>query len=141
MKNLILIFSMVVLCAAASYAQCDKKVKFTSSKTEHLDSGGNLTRTENEDALVQISKSAVIVTVNGEPRGTFAVKSMTCDWKVPFKEGKMVIKGAMTTDQGDGLTVSLTFEGKDGKVTGYFVAEGQEEDVIKVVANKFEEDI
>lgn len=140
MKNLIIIVTLITMGATISFAQCDKNVKFTSSKTEHLDSGGNLTRTEMEEVVVQISKTTVVVTVSGESRGAFTIKSLTCDWKVPFKEGKMAIKGGMTTDQGDALTVSLTFEGKDGKVTGYFVAEGQD-DVIKVVANKFEEEI
>ncbi|HCN85009.1 MAG TPA: hypothetical protein DIT07_15535 [Sphingobacteriaceae bacterium] len=136
MKNLILIFSLITLSATVSFAQCDKKVKFTSSKTDHLDSGGNITRTQQEDAVVQISKSEVTITVSGESRGAFIIKSITCDWKVPFKEGKTTIRASM-----DDLTVSLTFEGKGGKVTAQFVAEGHEDDVIRVVADKFEEEI
>ncbi len=136
MKTLILIFSIVALTATASHAQCDKKVKFSSSKTEYLDSGGNLTRTEPENAVVQISKTTVAITVNGESKGNFEIKSLTCDWKVPFKEGKTSIKAS----QGE-MVISFIIEGKGGKVTAQFVAEGREDNVIKVTADKFEEDI
>ena len=98
--------NLIVMSATVSFAQCDKKVKFRSSKTDHVDSGGNLTRTQQEDAIVQVGKSTVAITVSGESRGIFTIKSMTCDWKVPFKEGKTTIKASM-----DGLNVTLTFEG------------------------------
>ena len=135
-KTLILIFSLITLSATVSLAQCDKKVKFISSKTEYVDSRGTVTRTESEDALVQISKSFVSVTVNGENKGMFQIQSITCDWKSPFKEGKTFIKAS-----GDGMNISFTVEGKDGKVTGHFIAEGREDNVIKITADKFEEDI
>lgn len=136
MKTLILFVSLIALTATASFAQCDKKVKFTSSKTEYVDSGGNLIRTEFEESVVKISKSEVAITVYGESKGTFAVKSTTCDWKVPFKEGKMTILGSMGE-----MNISFTLEGKNGKLVANFVVEGREDNTIRVTADKFEEDI
>jgi hypothetical protein len=136
MKTLILIFSLITLTATVSLAQCDKKVKFSSSKTDHLDSGGNVTRTEQEDAVVRISKAIIAIMVNGESKGSYTITSTTCDWKVPFKEGKTSIRAS-----NDERTILLTIEGKAGKVTAHFVVEGNEDDAIRVTLDKYEEDI
>lgn len=136
LKTLILMATFFTLGTVATYAQCDKKVKFTSSKTDHVDAAGNISRTEDEEALVQIGKSTVSITVNGESKGVYGITSQTCDWKVPFKEGKTTIKAAR-----EDMNISLVIEGKGGKVTAYFVAAGREDDGIRVTTTKFEEDL
>ena len=140
MKTLTLILSLLIAGVAASYAQCDKKVVLTSSKTEHLDATGAVKRTDDETAKIEINKAADLqISVNDEHKMTGVIKSETCDWKVPFKEGKTVIKATVSNDQGEDRNVTLTIEGKDGKVTLLFEMEGMTDDRIRVGIDKFAE--
>jgi len=138
MKRIILTLSLLVALTTATFAQCDKTVVLNSSKTDHLDESGTLTRSETETAEIQIGKSAVDIAVNGEHKITAQIKSNTCNWTVPFKEGKTVIK-AVTDQNGEERNITITIEGKDGKVTLFFEAENEPGDKIRVGIDKFVE--
>lgn len=122
-----------------SFAQCEKNLVLTSSKTEHMNADGVVQRTDDETAKIELSKTAVNVSVNDEHKITGTIKSQTCDWKVPFKDGKTIIKAAVTNDQGEERNVTITIEGKDGKVTLLFEMEGMADDRIRVGIDKFAE--
>jgi hypothetical protein len=139
MKTIILTLTLLLAVSAVSFAQCDKKLKLTTSKTDHLDAKGNVTRTDDEKPVVEIGKSDLTITVNEEHKMTGTIKSDSCGWKNPFKEGKTIIKAKLSNDQGEDKNVTLTIEGKDGKVTLLFEMEGMPDDRIKVAIDKFEE--
>jgi len=70
MKAIILILSLLVAGSVTSFAQCGKKVIITTSKTDHLDANGVVTRTVDEKAVVEIYKSALTINVNDEHKMT-----------------------------------------------------------------------
>jgi len=142
MKKIAFILVLLLAGTAVSHAQCGKKFKITTSKTEHLDASGNLTRTDDEKAVVVISKTEVNITVteaNDQHAMTGVIKSDTCNWPVAYKEGKTVLKVVISGDNGQDRDVTITIIGKDGKVTLLFESEGEENDRIRVTADKFEE--
>jgi len=142
MKTIALILSLLVAGSAVSYAQCGKKFTITTSKTEHLDASGNLTRTDDEKAVVVIGKADLNITVDhsgDEHKMTGTIKSDDCNWPVAYKEGKTVLKAVISNDNGEEKNVTITITGKDGKVTLLFEMEGEGDDRIRVTADKFEE--
>ncbi len=139
MKTMTLAFALMVAGCTMSFAQCEKNLILTSSKTEHMNADGVVQRTDDETAKIELSKSAVNVSVNDEHKISGTIKSQTCDWKVPFKEGKTVIKAAVSNDQGEERNVTITIEGKDGKVTLLFEMEGMPDERIRVGIDKFAE--
>ncbi len=139
MKKVILTLFLLVSLSAASFAQCDKTVVLTSSKTDHLDASGAVTRTVDETAMIEISKTTVNISINNDPKMNGTIKDNTCNWKVPFKEGKTVIHATMVNGGGEEKKVTLTIEGKDGKVTLLFDMEDMPNERVRVGIDKFVE--
>jgi hypothetical protein len=139
MKTIIIILSLLMAGSAVSFAQCDKKMVLTTSKTEHLDANGIVMRTEEEKAVVQIGKTDLNISVNDEHKMTGKIKSDSCNWSIPYKEGKTVIKATVSNEDGEDKNVTITIEGKGGKVTLLFEMEGMPDDRIRVGVDKFEE--
>jgi len=130
---------LLVAGTVTSFAQCGKKVVLTTSKTDHLDANGIVTRTVDEKAVVEIGQTTLNITVNDDHKMNGAIKSDSCFWKIPYKEGKIHIKATLSTDEGEEKNITITIEGKEGKVTLLFETEGMPDDRIRVVADKFEE--
>jgi len=133
---------LALLLTASStlcFAQCDKAATLTSSITNYYNDKGEVERTKEEDTSIKLSKSEVIISHGDNDERTLvgANKTYTCNWPIPFKEGKTVIT-TLLTDGGQDMHVTITVEGKDGKVTLTFEAEEMPGKKIKVVANKFE---
>jgi len=139
MKSLTLIFLMLTAACSISFAQCGKKVTITTAKTEHLNAAGTVERTVDEKAIVDINKTDLAINVNDEHKMTGKIKSDVCNWTIPFKEGKWVIKATITDEQGTDREVTLAIEGKDGKVTLLFETDGMPDDRLRVTVVKFEE--
>lgn len=139
MKTITLTLCLLLAGGAACFAQCGKTVVLNSSKTEHLDASGAVQRTDDETATIMLTKTELNVSVNDEHKITGKITSETCDWKVPFKEGKTVIKATASNDQGEERNVTVTIEGKDGKVTLLFEMDGMPDDRIRVGIDKFVE--
>jgi hypothetical protein len=139
MKKIIILLSLLIAGSAVSFAQCGKKVVLSTSKTEHLDANGVVQRTDDEKATVEIGKTDLKITVNDEHKMTGTIKSDSCIWSIPYKEGKTIIKATISNDQGEDKNVTITIEGKNGKVTLLFEMEGEPDDRIRVGIDKFEE--
>ncbi|MES2063994.1 MAG: hypothetical protein V4456_18875 [Bacteroidota bacterium] len=138
LKATIAALFLMVAGSTAAFAQCDKTVTLTSSKTNHLDESGNVERSKDETVVITITPTDItIVPGDEEHKMTGKITSKTCDWKVPFKEGKMVIKSLVSGDGNDEKDITLTIEGKNGKVVLTFEAVGMTRK-IQVVADKFE---
>jgi len=127
--------------ATAAHAQCDQKVVISSSKTEHLGADSMVTHSENDSTTVEFDKTNLDVTVRGADRNQHlkgTVKSYSCDWSVPFKEGKTVIKATLANEEGETRDLTITVTGTGGKVG--FLAElaGDEIQRIRLVVDRFE---
>lgn len=139
MKKLLFLLSLLV-SGLAGLSQCDKPLLLTSSKTEHLDGDGVLQRTEDEKSTVEISKTHVTIRPGNEPREMKGeIKSNACNWTMPFKEGKSIIKAVFTENNGNVMHATLTVEGKDGKLTLLLEVEETPTRKIRVPIDKFEE--
>ena len=89
MKKIILVTLFVMAASISIYAQCDKRVIITSSKTEYLDADGNVQRSVDETSIVEFDSKEIIITPGDDPVMKGTISSFTCDWKTPFKEGKI----------------------------------------------------
>jgi len=138
MKKILLTLTLLAGLSVACFAQCDKTVVLTSSKTDHIDAAGALLRSEDEAVAIEINKTEVNVLVNGDPKIKAIIKSNTCNWKVPFKDGKTAIHGVAQRD-GKDMPVTLTIEGKDGKVTLLFQMDEALDDRVRITPDKFAE--
>ena len=142
MKKIYLLIALLFAAWTTSFAQCGKKLVIVSSKTEHLDAQGAITRTDDEKATVTITKTEISIAVadaggSHEMKGT--IKSDTCNWTAAYKEGKTVIKADITGMNGEEKPVTITITGTGGKVILLFEIDGEPGDDIRVTADKFEE--
>ncbi len=137
----ILLPLLCTIIASAGYAQCDKKIILTSTVTEHLDASDSLQRSNEEKSTIEIGKTEITILPGNEAEQKIAgvIKSHTCNWTVPFKEGKSVIKAEMSDPRGDTKNATITITGKDGKVTLLFELEDMPDRKIRVRIDKFEE--
>lgn len=141
MKKLLFAGFLLTAGATATYAQCDQKAVISSSKTEHLGADSTVTHSESDSTTVAFDRTTLDVTIknvdrNQHMKGT--VKSYDCNWSVPYKEGKTVIKGTLTNDEGESRDLTITVTGTGGKIS--FLAElpGDEDQRIRLVVDKFE---
>lgn len=139
MKTIIMALSLIMTISSLCYAQCGKKFTITSSKTIHLDSGGHITRTDSEKAVVAIGPKDISIIVNDDHKMTGTIQSDSCNWPVAYKEGKSIIKALMDDESGNEKNVTITITGKDSKITLLFEVEDQPDDRIQVTADTFEE--
>jgi len=138
MKKIILAI-LLLIGGISVYAQCDKRVIITSSKTEYLDADGNVQRSVDENSIVEFDSKEIIITPGDDPVMKGTISSFNCEWKTPFKEGKTVLKTTLTNGQGQNFGLTITVEGKEGKIS--FLAEIDEQpgQKIRIVVEKFEE--
>ncbi|MFA6085324.1 hypothetical protein [Mucilaginibacter sp.] len=139
LQKLILALLLMVAASTVTYAQCDKTATLTSSTTSYIDNDGKVIKSKAEKAIITITKTDItIVPGDEEHKMTGAITSKICDWKIPYKEGKLVVKSTVSGDGGDEKHITVTIEGKDGKVTLTFEAEEMTDKKIWLVADKFE---
>lgn len=118
LKGVIGAFAMLLLSNSVGFAQCDKNLIITSSKTEYLNGQNVVQRFVDENSTVQIADSKIVITPgSGDRKMVGTISSTDCDWKVPFKEGKSTIKAVFAEDKGEVRNVTLIIEGKDNKLT------------------------
>jgi hypothetical protein len=139
MKKIILATLFVMAATVSIYAQCDKRVIIISGKTEYLDADGNVQRSVDENSIVEFDSKEIIITAGDDPVMKGTISSFNCEWKTPFKEGKTVLKTTLINGQGQNFGLTVTVEGKDGKIS--FLAEiaEQPDRKIRIVVEKFEE--
>jgi hypothetical protein len=140
MKIISFFLAFFIAGVTTCFAQCGKTFTITTSKTDHLDSKGNVTRTDDEKATVVIGKNDLKISVSSasdDHQMTGLIQSDSCSWPVPYKEGVTVIKATISDNGGD-RNVTITITGKGGKVTLLFETEGEPDDRIRVTADKFE---
>src|SRR5580700_6099295 len=102
-----LLFSVVT-----GFAQCDKDVVLTSSKTEYLNAAGDVQRIVDETTEIKITKTQVTIAPEGHDKMIGTITSIHCDWKEPFKKGKTTVEAIFQEDGGKS-TATIVIEGKD----------------------------
>jgi Tfp pilus assembly protein PilE len=140
MKKVLLIVLLLSGFTAVSYAQCEKKTMVTASKTEYLAADNTVERSEDEKTTVQIDKTDItVITSNGNQKMEGKIKSNTCNWTTPFKDGKTVISTLLVDPNGESKEMTITIEGKNGNLTllALFVQDPSRR--IRLPIDKFEE--
>ncbi|WP_128548243.1 hypothetical protein [Larkinella soli] len=140
MKKLLCTALLLASCLTVSFGQCDKELKLSTSKTEYLDGSGTVTKTVEENSIIEIGKSEIVIRPgNADHKMNGRIQSATCTWNTPYKEGKSVIKALFTDPSGDQKNATMTIEGKEGKVTFLMEIAELPERKIRVSVDSFEE--
>jgi hypothetical protein len=136
---ILLTVAISLTAATAGYGQCEKKTVFSAAKTEHLAADSSVQQSDDGVITIEFDKTTFNVNPPNENPLTGKVDSLTCNWPTPYKVGKMRMKVTLTTAQGEIQKFTVTIEGKAGKVTLYATMDGQPDQIIRLVADKFEE--
>jgi hypothetical protein len=121
------------------FAQCDKKLTMTSSKTEYLNKEFVVLHTVDEKTVIEISQTEISVVAAGENKMTGTIKSADCQWEKPFTKGKIQLKTVVNSPQTESKSVTITIEGKDGKLTFLAEPDDRPDLKIRVTLETFEE--
>ena len=138
MKKLILGLLLVIGAGISTYAQCGKRVIIISSVTEHI-KAGEVERTKDETSTIEFDSKEIHIAPGDDAPITGTIKSTTCEWKTPFKEGKSVVKAIVTDPGGQTFNITITIEGKEGKISFLLEIEEQPDRKIRLLVDKFEE--
>ena len=139
MKQLLLAAALLATTGLAGYGQCEKKVVLSASKTEHLGADSSLQRTDDEATVIEFDKSTITVKPEHEGALTGKVNTVTCNWATPFKVGKTRMNVTLTNPEGESKNLTITIEGKAGKVIFLAEMDDMPDKKIRLVADKFEE--
>lgn len=126
--------------AAAAKAQCNQSLQLSSAKTNFLNADYQSQGSREEKTVIDITPAAITITPNGNAADalTGKIKAMQCNWKIPFKEGKTVIKTDLVDPSGDTKDATITIEGRDGKITLLAEAKERPNQIMQLEVNKFE---
>jgi len=133
-----LLISILLAGSFPLFAQCDKKLILTSSKTDYLGADSSLQRSQDEQSKIEFDKASVMVT-HGDETMTGTVTKYTCNWKTPFKEGKITMKVIFEDAGGDKKNVTMSIYDKEGKIIMLMELDDNADRKIMLTAEKFEE--
>lgn len=141
MKQILLALFVLLCCTAfniSTNAQCDKNLVLASSKREYLDAAGAVQKTVDEKTRIEITPKSITISPDSDRTMTGEILSLTCAWKTAFKEGKSEFKTKFE-DQGEAKHITITLEGKNGKVCFLAVFDDTPDKRIRVWLDSFEE--
>ena len=126
-----------VLSMAAKAQQCEKTIKWTTTKSEFIDTSGNVQRSKDEVVTVTVNSKTVAITMHG-PEGEEGMKGdvsdYACNWK-DDKNGKTVFKSIVTDTQGTERHATVTIESVNGQATILLRAEEEPQSIKLTVAS------
>ncbi len=134
---------LATVCFAFSFvtkAQCDKNIKWISSKSEFIDTAnGNVDKSKDESVELTSSSKKVSIIIKGDHSDfmTGDVTDYSCDWN-DQQNGKIVFKSALTDKEGAVRHATITIEKAAGKITAHLKAE-EEPTEIRLTIDSFEE--
>jgi hypothetical protein len=132
-----LVGAILLTAVTTGYGQCDKKTLLTASKTEHLAADSSVQRSDDGVITIEFDKTTFNVNPPNEDPLNGKVDSISCSWPIPYKEGKTRLKVTLTGPQGEIQHFTVTIEGKAGKVILNAVMDGQPDQRIRIIADKF----
>lgn len=142
MKQLLLLVAITGAVMLQGRAQCLTHVKYYASKMEVLDTTLTLQDTRDEpfsietraDGFTGIRENEVADSLHG------VLQKVTCDWKEPFKNGKITMIADVHSQNGDDLSgATITIEAVEGKINITLRAKERPERVLRLVVDKYEE--
>src|SRR5690348_10998826 len=99
MRSLIALIAFFSFFSLSAQAQCNKKQVITASRTEFLGADSSLQRAEDEPSTVEFDSSNITITHGTQQeKMTGTVNKYTCNWNIPFKDGKTVMKAAFSNE-------------------------------------------
>jgi hypothetical protein len=134
------IFAVVCLLTGNGLkAQCNKDVKWTSSKSEFIDTAGKVEQTRDETVELTTGSKKVSIILSGPHADSMTgeVSSYTCNW-TDAQNGKAVIKTTLVDTDGKTRHATITIEEVNGKTTILLEAE-EEPTKIRLSIASFEE--
>ena len=139
MKKITVLVAACIIFGFASKAQCDQTIKWTSSKSEFLDTSGNLQHANEEAVEVTTSPTKISILRHGtqedEMKGD--ITNYSCKWK-DKQNGKTTFKSVLLDKKGKIRHATITIEAVNGKTTILLQAE-EEQTIIKLNIDAFEE--
>ena len=140
MTKFILGLALLLTINSSVTAQCEKKIVLNSSKTEYLDASFTVQRTVDEVTVIEIINKEITITPGGsDNQMSGTINSDSCNWKTPWKEGKMVLNTTLVDPRGEAQNVKITIEGKEGKISLLAEIVDNPDRKVRVFADKFEE--
>lgn len=133
MKSIIITLLISLAGTLCTFAQCEENAVLITSKTNLADPSGNPVGLKHERTELRFSKTAIMLNIDGEDRGELKIVSQICNWTIPYKEGKTVIKAILNNSD-----YTLSIEGKDGRVNLHVVKNESDDSILSMVADKFE---
>lgn len=139
MKQKILFLFITIVLGTRGFSQCDNKNILSATGAEILNEQNEIKIKDSVrvTTIIYDSKKMEIISENSTLYVT--IDSISCNWKIPYKEGSTYIKGTLQYENGDQWVTKLTITGKDGKLTLLVDIEHPEANKMRFVLNKFEE--
>ena len=141
MKKILILVAALFIAIISVKAQCPAHVKYTAGKMEMLDSGMNLV--DSKDGATVLETTAKGFSAGQEDHeddslfGT--LKSVTCNWQEPYKNGKITMVCDVHTNHEDLVGVMVTIEAVNGKITIILHAKEYPDRIIRLPIDKYEE--
>ncbi len=133
MKIIIITLFISLAGALSILAQCEENAVLITSKTNLADPSGNPVGLKDEKTVLRFSKAAILLNLDGVDRGELKIVSQICNWTIPYKEGKSIIKAKLND-----WDYTLTIEGKEGRVSLHVVKNESDDSILTMVVDKFE---
>jgi len=141
MKLLLLTIAASMAFFTQAKTQCLTHVKYTAAKMEILDADMNVTDTKEEPLTFEtragyftgIREEEITDSIHGQ------ISNVTCNWKEPFKNGKITIECNITGKDNDMGDATVTIEAVEGKINILISAKARPGQIIRVVVDKYEE--
>lgn len=133
MKSIIITLFISLSGTLITFAQCEENAVLSTSKTNLADLSGNPVGVKDEKTVLRFSKTAILLNIDGVDRAELKIVSQVCNWTIPYKEGKSVIKAKLNESD-----YTLTIEGKDGKVNLHVVKNESDDSILSMMVDKFE---
>jgi hypothetical protein len=140
MKNLLLIIVALFTLLATAKSQCLAHIKYTAAKMEMVDSALNVRESKDVTTVFETTEKGFTATQEGDDnvfKGT--LKSLTCDWKELYKNGKMQLICDIQSNNEDLHDVKITVEASDGKISILLDAKEHPGELIRLIVDKYEE--
>lgn len=137
--RIVFAFIMFVITGVQASSQCDKKVTWYGSKGEMYDTNGALLDTKTDSIFIETSPQKIRIKFKADEKdleGT--VSALTCDWKEPFKNGKIVYQTIVSLENGVSKAV-FVLEAKDNKITLSLELEAMSDRKFLIYIDKYEE--
>jgi hypothetical protein len=138
MKKITVLAAAFFVLGLSSKAQCDKNIKWTSSKSEFLDTSGTLQHANDEAVEVMTSPTKVSIMRHGSTEHVMKgdITNYSCNWK-DKQNGKTTFKSVLLEDDKT-RHATITIEAVNGKTTILLKAD-EEPTIIKLNVDSFEE--